>query len=1308
MKQNKYSIRKLSIGVASVAIATLFIGGNAVSAEELPVTDNTIVSEFVEDEDIILDESDGLENITEGVSDSSEDKTSENVVKEEFVEELSSEVTSSEDKSFEDTSSKDKSSENTVELKEEGVSEIDTVVAENNTLVAENAQGTVSLTDSATNVTVDLTYNFNTDSNTSKLIYKVTLPDTLNSPVRIGTTVEFEDGTFTNYSSHNIPNGDVRLPDGVIIGTMSGGVFTPNSEYGKYSNKVVTFTVDSVGIPTNVDSRVEKKPYDLPLKLRVGNSSADYKGSSVPGHIITKDRIATAHNSFYYGDRDSTTDGDIYRAYSPMISLRDSKKLNNTFYTIFKAPTLSDGSTAAKDVIASLSLNYLKDNSITNMLSLGNKTKDSVIHAGNKPYKENEFEFSYEVKDNYDVVFKTIYTGEKPIEDVVTGLALPFDVKWLLKDGFVVDKSQSRIRMGIPVINKNDVEGDVLATSNTNTALNLSDVVTAFNGRLSRDEVVEYEDIEFQTIRRPNPNILAGEPDKIIQQGEKGQNKLTYRVVKRDGVIVGGTKTLLDTTKVKDAKDQIVEYGTGEPTVQTIEIPFKVIRRKNANLPKNTPDTIVTPGEKGQWTIKTFNGVEIERTKTKEPVDQIVEFNDEPVIVTRTEPVKFNTIRRKNIKLPAGTPDTLVQQGVNGVKTFTSRNGVWDDGVITVQPKDEIFEYNDDDVITVTTEPIPYNTIRRKNTDLPKNTKDTVIQYGKNGLKRITTTNGVPSEEILTEPKDHIIEYNDEPDIQTRTETVPFKTIRRKNTDLPKNTPDTVIRQGKDGIRTITITNGVSDGGKITTEPIDHIIEYNDDADIKITTEPVPFKTIRRKNLALPKNTPDTVVQKGKDGIRTITITNGVPNEGEISTSPVDHIIEYNDDPAIVVTTEPIPFETIRRKNTNLPKNTGDTVVQPGKDGIRTITVTNGVSDGGVVTTQPVPKIVEYNDDKDIKTVDNEIMFDIIRRRNPNLKPGEIVKVQDGKIGILTITITNGVPDTGKVTVPPQDEIIEYNDDKPTTTINEPVPFETVRRKNPDLKPGETKVVQKGEPGEQVVTKDLDGNILDTKVTKEPVKEIVEYNDEKEPVETKKVRPVPHNVIYKRTDKLLKGEQRVVQEGKDGSKTITLVDGKETGIKVDIEPVDEIIEIGTRRPHGERRVPNSNMDKGIEIVTQEGKDGDDHHEPVDKIIEYGTKVPYKTIYRENPDMEEGEQKVVQEGRNGDHENEPVDEIIEVDTLKPNEVVEEPEEAPTGVSIEAKGSVILPKTGEYSLFIPAVVSILSGLGLVIPTVKRKED
>ena len=118
-------------------------------------------------------------------------------------------------------------------------------------------------------------------------------------------------------------------------------------------------------------------------------------------------------------------------------------------------------------------------------------------------------------------------------------------------------------------------------------------------------------------------------------------------------------------------------------------------------------------------------------------------------------------------------------------------------------------------------------------------------------------------------------------------------------------------------------------------------------------------------------------------------------------------------------------------------------------------------------------------------------------------------------------------------------------------------------------------------------------------------------------------------------DSLQPGERKVVQAGKNGSRS--LVDASDV-----VEPIEEVIEYGPEKIMKTiRYVANNELKAGERNVKQEGSDGTKDMngkvvtESVDKIIEVGpSAIPYSTEVKATADLPEGVTKVVVEGESG--------------------------------------------------------------------------
>lgn len=174
-------------------------------------------------------------------------------------------------------------------------------------------------------------------------------------------------------------------------------------------------------------------------------------------------------------------------------------------------------------------------------------------------------------------------------------------------------------------------------------------------------------------------------------------------------------------------------------------------------------------------------------------------------------------------------------------------------------------------------------------------------------------------------------------------------------------------------------------------------------------------------------------------------------------------------------------------------------------------------------------------------------------------------------------------PETGK-TLDPVNEVVLVGTKQPEASKNvtwtAEVAFAVETRPNPELKPGEIKVVQKGVAGVKTYTanftaKGSEASVTpEEKVTQKPVDEIIEYGPTPEDttVVTKVAKPIPFKTKIVFDDTLETGK-KVVQDGVFGSETVTstqkIVNGKPEGdptvtTERTQEPSDQIIRVGTK------------------------------------------------------------------------------------------------------------------------------------------------
>lgn len=278
-----------------------------------------------------------------------------------------------------------------------------------------------------------------------------------------------------------------------------------------------------------------------------------------------------------------------------------------------------------------------------------------------------------------------------------------------------------------------------------------------------------------------------------------------------------------------------------------------------------------------------------------------------------------------------------------------------------------------------------------------------------------------------------------------------------------------------------------------------------------------------------------------------------------------------------------------------------------------------------------VPVTVTYEDgSKDVTSAvinvadvpTREVPFDVEYKFDPNVAAGTYKVETEGKPGSEKM---NKDGKWERVDDPVNEVVVVGTKPSETSekvTWTAQIPFEVETRPNPELKPGEIKVVQKGVPGEKTYTADFTAKgdqatvKPEEKQIKAPVKEIIEYGPAAKDTEvvTTVEKPVPFETEIVFDPTLETGKQEIKQKGELGTDIVTstqkIKDGKPDGdptvtTERTKEPVKQIIRVGTKCP------------------------------PASDTVEWIEKTPFKVEVRVNPELKPGEKKVIQEGKQGE-------------------------------------------------------------------------
>ncbi|MDU3124925.1 MAG: G5 domain-containing protein, partial [Finegoldia magna] len=334
-----------------------------------------------------------------------------------------------------------------------------------------------------------------------------------------------------------------------------------------------------------------------------------------------------------------------------------------------------------------------------------------------------------------------------------------------------------------------------------------------------------------------------------------------------------------------------------------------------------------------------------------------------------------------------------------------------------------------------------------------------------------------------------------------------------------------------------------------------------------------------------------------------------------------------NDGTHEIVEKKELPFETRYEYDDSLEPGE-EKIVQEGKPGLQERTNTLVIKDGKVTEvkegefktiTEPEERIVKIGrkptEGEVTKTIEREIPYETKVIYDENLEAGFQKIENEGKPGKEKVTITQKIKDSKPVGDPTETtKTITEKEDRVVRIGVKPVVKEvelghdTEYRHNPELKEGETKVIEEGSNGsiKYTTTFNKETGKLEVKEERtEPKNKVVEYGSKTDGEFTYESEKA-YDIIIRENPNLEAGKTKVIQEGIVGKTetTVKIENSKEVSrdTKTITEKQDKIIEIGTKNVC---EIPPVNPDPD-----KPGKPGDKDPENPDKP---GDKDP------ENPD-----------------------------------------------------------------------------------------
>ena len=650
--------------------------------------------------------------------------------------------------------------------------------------------------------------------------------------------------------------------------------------------------------------------------------------------------------------------------------------------------------------------------------------------------------------------------------------------------------------------------------------------------------------VQVKYVDENNKEIRKSE---LVAHNEKWNKDINITPPSIEGyAYVSSSSPLKDIVGGED-RTIVLKYKNVE-VKQTRELPFNVIYKEDKSLERGKT-VVESQGEKGIEEYKTLAGKEVANSKktTKQPVNRVVKIGAKDKVETEKTP--FTTRYEADNTKEKGT-QTVVSTGREGVKTTITTFSVdpqsgavkENKGKPTLKlPEERVVKVGSKD--KVVTEKLPFTTRFEADNTKEKGTQ-TVVTPGKEGTKTTVTkytvnpTTGAVTESVqkptIVAAQNKIIKVGTKDKVDPKI--IPSVKKYVKDETREYGQPNITIN-GNPGVEKITTkytvnpTTGAiteSKGKPEITQPIDTIIKVA--AKTKVEIKKTLPKIEIRENKQMVKGK-EKIVQQGKPRVLKETTEYVVnPNTGEITQAKRTDVVEagqptikevgirdskniYKDKETTVVishddlknytsanedSAEITPEGDKEYKLTKIETEyQSDPTLEKGKQ----VEVSNGKKDGKrIVKVGTKPLITKSN----IPFIEKKEFSDKLAKGQEKVK-------QEGKVGTRTTTVSYIVnPKTGEIT-----EKSEVKIDKPIDKIIETgTKITTTYKGNPALVYGENKVISDGEK---------DGNRVIEIGTKEKVE----------------VKEIPSPIKYVKDSTRDKSEKNEVILGKPG-KEITI------------------------------------------------------------------------------------------------------------------------------------------------------------------------
>ena len=786
-----------------------------------------------------------------------------------------------------------------------------------------------------------------------------------------------------------------------------------------------------------------------------------------------------------------------------------------------------------------------KDKSITNLYLTGHSlggylVQRAMVEAYELAYSDSRVMSPKEqlaYRNFYNNVLKkgTTFNAPKVVTSLVSGRDFwqkGLDSKTIAKSGklthYIVD-NDSTIRKGVS--NDSDVVINVGRTSGGHSSRSYfeADMINRRSEFISGKRIsldgTGYQDKKITTVKSVEK---VGETAVYSKRGDDIIKSTTVSMKDPDTGQI--TKNTLDEVFKKDGAKSKVVVTPIQPSVRY---------EKDATKAKGEAK-ITVAGTPGARTVTT--------TYTVNPTDgNLIPHEGKPVIKPSTPTV---------VKVPAKDEVEYLKEGDDVVKKTTTYAVNASTGVLTPTEKKEIFKQNGAKSKVVVT-PIQPSIRYEKDTTRAKD-ESKITEAGTPGTRTVTTT-------YTVKPTDgSLIPHEGQPVIKPSTPTV---------VKVPAKDEVEYLKEG-DNVVKKTTTYAVNASTGVLTPTEKKEVFKKDGAKAKVVVTSIE-PSIRYEKDATRAKDESKITEAGTPGTRTVTTTYTV--------NPTDGNLIPHEEPAVVVPSKPTVVKVPAKDEVEYLKE-GDNIVKKtttyevnASTGALTPTVRKDIaSPNGVkskVVTKIIPVTTRYEADKTKDVGTNTV--------TNNGSEGKIVKTTSTLVNETNGTVTDGTPVVSrtemvpkvvkvgakdKVVETPIEPEVEYVKDvekdfgtpdqrtegekgKTVTTttydVNPNDGYITEHVGNPVVTPAGKTIVKVGAKTKVERNKDDQGrDVIDTttyevdpKTGKVTPKTVRTYGTRKEP--TTETRPVPSPVVYEKDDSRDKDLEPVRKEGTPGEDTIT-------------------------------------------------------------------------------------------------------------------------------------------------------------------------